>query len=178
LSNSTQQRKRAAVAAAATVAVGAGAAPMLFPAGAAAYGHADCSPDRLCLYSDGGFRNNLTERGVLYDADYRDNTYTGRDVDGNHEWNLNDSISSVWNHSNRWVLLFQNVGFSGHRICFPPETAVRDLHVVQMKPGTIVSGGDSWGNRISGHYQYGGRPSDCNSSGSTLVPESQYGCSM
>jgi hypothetical protein len=67
MSTTTPQRKRAAVAAAATVAVGAGAAPLLFPAGATAYGRTDCQDNRLCLFSDGGFQNNLSQRQVTYD---------------------------------------------------------------------------------------------------------------
>jgi hypothetical protein len=178
MSTPIQRRKRAAVAAAATVAVSSGAAPLLFPPGAAAYNKSHCSPNRLCEYSDGGFHGNLTERGVLYDLDYRNDTYSGSRVDS--EWGLNDSISAVWNHSNRWVMLFQHPGNAGHSICFPPETAVQDLHTVQMKAGNvIIGGGESWGNRISSHYQYGGRPTNCTgAAGATLVDPHQYGCSM
>jgi hypothetical protein len=179
LSTPIQRRKRAAVAAAATVAVSSGAAPLVFPAGAAAYNRGDCSPNRLCLYSDGGFQHNLTERAKLADQDYTDNEYSGLIPDP-AERRLNDTVSAVWNNTNRWVHLFEHVGQAGNRICFPPATAVRDLHTVQMKPGFVLGGdGPKWGNVISGHHMYSGRPSDCNEGGgTTMVPEHQFGCSM
>ena len=154
------------------------------PADAATYTKPYCTGNTLCEFSQGGFANNfarwvMTAHPVPI-QNYSDWKYEVTSLDT--EKSLNDSISSIWNNTNRWVVLFQNNTYGGHRICFPPGTAVRDLHQVQMKAGWVIGGGgESWGNRISSHWVYGSSaPSDCNgdSAGSTLVPASQQGCSM
>jgi hypothetical protein len=180
MSTSTQNRKRAAVAAAATVAVGSGAATLAAESALAnTYTKGFCQTNHLCEWSDGGFANNWKNwSSTSVDANYSNNNYDYLGFDSEH--NLNDSISAVWNHSNRWAMLFRNDTYGSNRICFPPETAVRDLHVVKLEAGTIqiIHSGASWGNRVSSHQMYGSRPSDCEATGSTMVPPGQYGCSM
>jgi hypothetical protein len=184
MSTSTQQRKRAAVAvsAGAVLAVSALAAE---PAGAETFTKTKgyCTGNTLCEFSDGGFTNNFA-RWVFNTPpvdidDYSKWNYEVTFLDS--EKNLGDSISSIWNNSNRWVVLFQKDHQRGNHICFPPGTAVNDLHTVQMTGGWVIrSGGTNWGNQISSHRIYGGStPGFCNpGSDGTIVPANQYGCSM
>jgi hypothetical protein len=180
MSTSTQNRKRAAVAAAATVAVGSGAATLAAESALAnTYTKGFCQGNHLCEWSDGGFSNNWKNwSATSYDSNYSNNNYDYLDLDGEH--NLNDSISAVWNNTNQYAMLFRNNTYGSNRICFPPGTAVRDLHVVKLEPGTIqiIHSGASWGNRVSSHRMYSYRPSDCDGVGSTMVPTAQQGCSM
>ena len=178
MSTSTRQRKGAAVAASgiATVALAAAAAE---PALANTYTKGFCEGNHLCEWSDGGFSNNWKNwSATSYDSNYSNNNFDYLDLDGEH--NLNDSISAVWNNTNQYAMLFRNNTYGSNRICFPPGTAVRDLHVVKLEAGTIqiIRSGASWGNRISSHRMYSYRPSDCQADGSTMVPTSQQGCSM
>lgn len=175
MSTSTQNRKRAAVAASATVALGASAAPLIFPAGASAASKANCSGDRLCLYSERGFGGGLTERTAMTDSTYTNDTYWG-----NPFFTLNDTVSAIWNLTGRWARFYRHAGYGGEVICFPPATGAHDLGLIQMKVGTIITSGQSWNNQISAHSQTSYRPSNCNSeaAGTTMIPEGQYGCSL
>jgi Peptidase inhibitor family I36 len=157
-------------------------APMLNaePADAATYTKGACQANSLCEWSQGGFANNYAVWYTNYSAvpDYRDWIYNETGLDS--EDSLNDTVSSVWNNTNRYAMLFRNNTYGSNRICFPPGTAVRDLHVVKLENGPIQlpGGGDSWGNRISSHRLYTYKPSDCSATGSTTVPDGQRGCSM
>jgi hypothetical protein len=149
-------------------------------ADAATYTKGFCYAHRLCVWSQGGFANNWKNwSSQSYDSNWENNLYDYLDLDS--EDRLGDSVSSVWNNTvNKWAMLFEHDTYGGHRICFPPGTAVRDLHNVKLTTGPLQLpvGDPSWGNRISSHRMYTYRPSDCTSDGSTMVPEGQKGCSM
>jgi hypothetical protein len=156
-------------------------APMLDvdPAHAATYDKGFCQSDHMCEWSQGGFANNFIQwnrNSVVYD--YNQNEYVVTSLDD--EDGLNDTISSIWNNTDQYAMLFRDNTFASNRICFPPGTAVRDLHKVKLSNGLIQlpGGGDSWGNRISSHRMYPYKPSDCSADGSTMVPPGQLGCSM
>jgi hypothetical protein len=143
------------------------------------YTKSACAGNHLCLWSDGGFSNNWKLWGATSaDSDYNNDLYNRTNYDS--EVFLNDSASSVWNNTDQYAMLFRDNTYGGNRICFPPGTAVRDLHVVKLEAGQIqiIRSGASWGNRISSHRMYSYRPSDCQADGSTMVPTSQQGCSM
>jgi hypothetical protein len=178
MTSSTQRRHRAAVAASAGAALAASAMAAQ-AAEAAIYTKNECTAHKLCLWSQGGFANNWKLWGQFTAvADYEDYNYDFTAYDS--EDNLGDSVSAVWNNTKRYAMLFRNDTYGSNRICFPPGTAVRDLHTVKLANGPIVGpgSGDSWGNRISSHRMYVNKPSDCTADGSTTVPSSQQGCSM
>jgi hypothetical protein len=182
MTRSTRDRKRLAAAGIASAALTASALAAE-PADAYTKTKGYCTGNTLCEFSDGGFTNNFA-RWVFNTPpqpidDYSQWQYEVTFLDS--EKNLNDSISSIWNNSNRWVVLFEHDHQRGNHICFPPGTAVNDLHVVQMTSGWVIrTGGTPWGNQISSHSIYGSStPGFCNpGSDGTLVPAAQQGCSI
>jgi hypothetical protein len=157
----------------------AGPALLAESADAATYTKGFCQGNHLCEWSQGGFANNWKNwSATSRDPNYTNNQYDYLDFDS--EDGLNDSISSVWNNTNQYAMLFRNDTYGSNRICFPPGTAVRDMHTVKLTNGIIQlpGGGDSWGNRVSSHIMYSYKPSDCQADGSTMVPAGQQGCSM
>jgi len=172
-------RRALAAAGAATVALSASA--LAAEPAQAEYTKQICGETgyRLCLWSDGGFNNNWHRWQInTSDQYYSNNAYSG--IYKSTEWGLNDSVSAVWNLSPNYAMLFRDSSFASNRLCMPPWTGVRDLHQVKLANGPIVGpgSGDNWGNRISSHMMYTYKPSDCNASGSTMVPASEKGCSI
>ncbi len=149
-----------------TAAVGSMAAPMIAPAPApAAVPHPSdtCPGNTFCEWKNGGFTLPVrwwAPNGSA--ANYRDYTYSS-DSSG-----LNDSISSVWNNSNRWVEVFQDKNGGGFALCLAPGGAVRDLKQI----GIQTFPPEDLGDRLSSHQTYSSQPAGCN------AVKSDQGCSM
>ena len=150
------------VAAATTAAISPMAVPVVFPESASA-GPGFCDGNNLCLYEDAGF-----SRSVAWfkgnDNHYGDNTF----LDG---VTLDNKVSSVWNHTGRWVelcwdpvaVVCDGTGQGGNTLCLGPETAVRNLH---LPPG--------YGDKFSSHAfkNSSGTPYGCD-----VVVNDGHGCS-
>lgn len=162
-------RRRAIVAkVGAVAAVSAVAVP--FTANPASAAKSQCTGDSLCQWEDGGFNSAFRSWGSSSaDVDYRDNNYF------NNGGGLNDSISSIWNNSGRWVKMYRDLNGAGDTICLAPGMAVSDLHNQKIDPGDIIPPIDTWGNRMSGHRTYASQPAGCDV---TINDDNHLGCSM
>jgi hypothetical protein len=152
MKDTTLRRKRAAVAAAATAAVGSAAAPAIFPAPAAAF-PAGCPGNTICEYFNAGFGLPVQ----WWNPGGSDNTYGNNGYSSNPGVLLNDSISSVWNNSNRWLMLCRVAGCENETewgLCFGPGKAIPNLSAGSPPGGT-------WNDVVSAHRTYGGQPPRC-----------------
>jgi hypothetical protein len=89
---------------------------------------------------------------------------------------LNDTVSSVWNNSNRWVKICWAAYCAGAHepmgICIAPGGAARDLSVADNIYGNPPA---RINNAISAHYTYASRP-DPGTHCYTIIR--QQGCSL
>jgi hypothetical protein len=167
MSDATRRGKRVAVAAAA---IGSAAAPVIFPPTAAAINHPSdtCPGNTFCEWENSPWSKPVQWWGVPagtldHDDNYVDNTYSS-----DHTQGLNDSISSVWNNTDKWVEVFQNKLGGGFSLCLGPGGAVRDLSRIQIQifpPQTL-------NDRLSSHYTYSSKPAGCDAT------STDQGCSM
>jgi hypothetical protein len=113
--------------AAATAVIGPVAGQAIFPAAAAAV-PPYCRGNSVCLYRDVGFSGTLQafsgdDDNYAAHNGFAANTYANGQA-------LNDSVSSVWNNSNRYVRLCTNAGCSPNPLegyCLAPGVATRSL---------------------------------------------------
>lgn len=160
MSERRRRGKKAAVAAVAATAVGAGVEATLTPEIATA-SKGQCQGNRLCLWENGGFNTCYIGRGNPEDLYWKDNSWCNG--------NLNDRVSSVWNNRNGWTKLYQDYWGGGATLCLSPGAAVSDLETVPIDGAPWMD----WSNRTSGHKFYGGgKPAGCD------TVRSEQGCSM
>jgi hypothetical protein len=132
-----ETKQRIALAAAASAAIGPVAAEAVFPDAAAAV-PPFCRGNAVCLYRDNGFAGTIAafsggdDNYAAHDG-FAANTY----VNGQP---LNDSVSSVWNNTNRYVRLCVNAG------CSP-----NPLEGYCLGPGAALNLPQGFADRISAH---------------------------
>lgn len=161
MNGQTRQRrwKHAAATAAAAASLAAGIAILAAPA-TADDPTKTCPKNSICEWEDGGYQTPVRWWvSTAKDLNYSDNHYFGPE-----RVRLNDTISSVWNNSSRWVKFFKNSNASGNNLCVGPHTKVRDLELIQRAPDPNPE--SDWSNQISGHFTEGysgaSPPPDCN----------------
>jgi hypothetical protein len=183
MSDTAPGRKRAAVAAAATAAIGSAAAPAIFPAPAwAAHPSQSCPGNTLCMWREFNFAYpngpvvwfypGLNPYEGPHHPDYRYYRYSS-----DTSAPLDNTVSSVWNNSNRWIKVCQLAYCDGPfnaawGICVAPGGAAPNLSVADGLYGDDGNGGKKWNNAISAHYSYATRPDYC------YTTIDQPGCSM
>jgi hypothetical protein len=159
MSDATRARKRATAAAAATAAVGSVAAPAVLPASADARRPAETCPGyTLCLWEKKDFNLPVNWSHPLG----ANNDFAGYTYSSDHSVSLNNSVSSVWNNSDRWIKLCQNPYCTTpiqepRGLCIAPGVALRDLSIAGVYFGQPVD------NNTSSQYTYTLEPgpTDC-----------------
>lgn len=171
MSHRRQVRRRAGVAVAVA---GSLAGPGILAAPALARHPGDtCPGNTLCEWRDINF--NLPVQ--WWNPNGSDNSYTDNFYSSAASAGLNDTISSVWNNSNRWVKLCQSAncryGWRGNGnvdseagLVLPPGTAVADLR------GYYGFYNGFYNDSISAHRTYASRPAI------EGYEASQQGCSL
>jgi hypothetical protein len=165
--SNTTRRQRAAVAA---VAIGSAGASAIVAAPAAAHHKEQCPGNTVCVWEDGKLNGDHGFNGAVHwigpnSIDLHYDTCPGCVYGSDPSQSLNDSISAVWNNSDRWYQFFQNSDGLGAVLCFEPGAASPDLQNVSF-PGPLLD----WSNRISGGQP--GGPGGCD----TTITEN--GCSI
>lgn len=164
------RKRTTATVLAATAAMGSTAVAVINPADAAAkHPSQSCPGQTFCEWSDSGFNGPVrwwSPNGS--DSNYSGNHYSN----GPSSLTLNDTVSSVWNNSGRWVKLFNDANGGGHTLCVAPGGASNLLSNFKKDPKFPTTWHNNWNDSISSHYTYGGKPSGCEGT------VSDQGCSM
>lgn len=124
MDTSTGQRKSAAAIAAATAAVGS-AAPAIFAESADAARPADtCPGNTFCMWENARF-----VLPVEWDSPTGSKSFGSDGYDSHPSVPLNNTVSSAWNNSNRWIKLCDQPSCApfGYGLCFAPGGAAPEL---------------------------------------------------
>jgi peptidase inhibitor family I36 len=160
-------RKGAALAAAA--AASSMAVPALSsPTAASARAPSETCPGNiLCEWKHNGFNLPVKWWPVDHDAwNYDLDRY-----DSDTSQGLNQSISAVWNNTNRWVGLYSGPNNGGDALCLKPGAAAADLS--KVKYGGIFGVGElNFNDKLTSHEFYLSDPGGCDK---TL---DRQGCSL
>jgi hypothetical protein len=161
--NQTKRRTVAAAAATAVIGSAAASAALAEPA-IAAHPSDTCPANTLCEWQHAGFQLPV-KWWPIYPT--RVDNYANYRYDSDRSVPLDNSISSIWNHTAYWVTVCNNPNCSTtgrdteFGICLGPERAISNLNV----PGS------SWNDSLSAH-RIGTAPDHC------ATYASQYGCSL
>jgi Peptidase inhibitor family I36 len=150
------RRKGAALTA---VVAGSMAAPALLAptAAPAASPAATCPANTLCEWKNNGFNLPVKWWPAGHDAwNYSLDRY-----DSDTSQGLNDSISSVWNNTNRWVGLFQGANSQNAALCLTPGAGAFDLEKVKYGGTFGIIGEHDFGDKLSSHEFFPGDPHVC-----------------
>jgi hypothetical protein len=165
----SKSKKQTACAAAAVAAVGSIAGSVLAPDALASHPSATCPGNTFCEWADGAFNGPVKWWGAG-----NDNAYTNNVYDSNTRVGLNDSVTSIWNNTSQWKVVYWDTGQRGDTICIAPSMASRSL-TEYAHGGTPVFGTGNWNDEISSHASYSYHPAGCTY---TINDNNHLGCSM
>jgi hypothetical protein len=148
-------RTKKGAAAAAAAAIGTTVSGAVAEPALAAHPRDTCPGNTLCEWRDPGFTGPVKwwPRYVFSESDYSFDHY-----DSNTSVGLDNSISSVWNNTDRWVTLcsFASCRANGGG----PIDSEFGICVGPNKAGTFAPGGGGWDNVVSAH-RTGTAPDHC-----------------
>ena len=100
-----------------------------------------CDPGELCVWSGvyAGAFDQVAQANLAHDPDLANNTY-----DTDRSRTQNNTISSIWNRTNKYVRLFDGKNYGSAMVCVGPGVAI-DLSK-PFNPGNPI-----WGDRTSSY---------------------------